>query len=460
MTATERRPLTATRLLSALVGIGVIWVTVLAFTTGNPADLTVALLVALAEVLAIAVLAGPVLSVVAALAAVVLVNWYLVPPYGTFQIASTENVVALVVFTLVAVVAASLMDLGTRARSRASAAAERSGLLEDVLATTEGDDAPRALERMRAGLGLDYLELRRRDTGDAGVALASAGVPTGRVSVDVDVPEGYVLRGHGNELMAPDPDFLVSLGSAAVLAYERDQLRVETERADELAAIDRSRTALLASVGHDLRTPLASLKVSVDALRAPGPGLTDDDRRVLVATLAASTDRLDELITNLLDMSRLEAGAVVAHPSATDLSDVIDRVELAVASDRLVVDLPRALPAVSADPMLLERVAWNLVSNALRYSPVDAAVEVTASVGDGIVDLCVSDRGPGIPIDGADDVFMPFRSVGARADGGTGLGLAIVRGFAEAMGMQVQLLPRDGGGLSAHVSMPVWGVVT
>lgn len=456
MNAGQRPPLTTMRLLSAVVGIGVIWITVLVFTSGNPVDLTVALLVVLAEVLAVAVLAGPLLSVVSALASVVLVNWYLVPPYGTFQIASTDNVVSLVVFTLVAAVAASLMEIGSRARARAIAASQQTELLGDVLTAPESADAGEALQRVRTGLGLDYVELRRHEGPRPDALLASNGTPTGAINLDIDLPDGYRLIGHGGELLAPDPDFLVSLGSAAARAYESEQLRAETERANELASIDRARTALLASVGHDLRTPLASLRVSVDALRSPGPGLTDEDRQTLMATLGASTDRLDELITNLLDMSRLEAGVVIATLSATDLGAVIDKVELAVASDRLVVDVPRAIPPVSADPALLERVVANLVSNAMRYSPPGTPIELAAHLQDGAVDLSVSDRGPGITSAESELVFTPFHRVGAQADGGSGLGLAIVRGFAEAMGMTVSLTERVGGGLSARVSMRPW----
>ena len=128
--------------------------------------------------------------------------------------------------------------------------------------------------------------------------------------------------------------------------------------------------------------------------------------------------------------------------------------DAAVASDRVVVDLPRGLPAVSADATLLERVIWNLVSNALRYSPAQAPVDVTATVAEHVVVLAIADRGPGIATAASAAVFTPFHRVGTQADGGTGLGLAIVRGFTEAMGMHVHLRERDGGGLVASVEMP------
>jgi two-component system sensor histidine kinase KdpD len=445
------------RLASAVVGLAVVWLTVIAFTHVNPVDLTVALLVVLAQVLAVAVLSGPWLAVVVALAAVVLVNWYLVPPFGTFAIASTDNVVALIVFVFVAAVAAALVEFGARARARADESDRQAVLLGNVVATAEGDDATTALERVRTGLRLDQVELRGVASGVSDRLLASAGVgASAPVVLDVPLPDGYRLIGRGAELFAPDPDFLASLGAAAVRAFESGRLQEESLRADELEAIDRSRTALLASVGHDLRTPLASLRVSIETLRAPGVQLSGEDRDALLSTIESSTDRLDDLITNLLDMSRLQAGAVLAHPEPASLLEVVDRTLLAFPGDRLVVHVPADLPTIAADPTLLERVIANLVSNALRYSPAETTVSLRAHHDAATVVLAVIDQGPGIADGQAAEVFRPFHRVGAQPDGGTGLGLAIVKGFAEAMGMGVSLRPGDGGGLEARLTIPRW----
>lgn len=438
------------------MGIGVIWCTVALFTLWRPVDLSVALLVVLVEVLAIAVFAGPVLSLVAALSAVILVNWYLVPPYGTFEIASAGNVVTLVVFGLMAVVAATLMEIGARERQAAGEAARRTGLLSDIVVYGDSGDTAHVLERVRTGLGWDYVELRGVRSGEADCVLARSGVACAPPSVDVPLSEGYRLAGHAVDVSATDPDFVLSLGSAAVRAYESEQLAAETKRAEQLASIDRARSALLASVGHDLRTPLASLRLSVDALRSPAPGLSEEDRRTLLDTIAVSTERLDDFIANLLDMSRLQAGVVVARVGPMDVADVVDRAELAFASDRVIVDLPRALPKVAADPALLERMVANLISNALRYSPISQPVEVTARSTGACVVVTVSDRGPGLEAAQADEVFSAFHGVGAQSDGGSGLGLAIVKGFAEAMGIDVALRARAEGGLAAELSIPTW----
>ncbi len=445
------------RVVASAIGLAAVWLTVLAFTRANPVDLTVALLVVLAEVLVVAVLSGPVLAVIVALMAVFLVNWYLVPPYGTFAIASAENVVALVVFALVAAVAATLVEVGARARTRAQVSQRQADLLGEILVIGEDDDAATAVERIRTELHLDAVELVHDASGSATTVARAGRTPeVGVPSLDVGLADGYRLMGYGPEVFAPDRDFLTSLGSAAVLAYENERLQDERRRGEELASIDRARTALLASVGHDLRTPLAGLRVSVDTLRSPAASLSDDDRRELLDTIADASDRLDDLITNLLDMSRLQAGAVLAHPQRTELAEVVDQVLIAAPDRRVDVDVPESLPAVSADPALLERVVANLVSNALHYAPTSTRVRVSGHHTTDEVLLDVSDDGPGIPEGQREAVFAPFHRVGAQPDGGSGLGLAIVRGFSDAMGIGVELVAEDRRGLTVRLHLPLW----
>lgn len=443
----------AIRLASAVVGLAVVWLTVLAFARANPIDLTVALLVVLTEVLVVAVLSGPVLAVVVALLSVVLINWYLVPPFGTFAIASADNVVALIVFALVAAVASTLVEFGSRARAGARESSRRAELLGEVVATSEGDDVMTALDRVRQGLNLDYVELVGGGTPPR--VLAAAGRSAfSDVVVDVPLPDGYRMVGRGPAIFAPDPDFLRSLGAAAVRAYEGDRLQVERIRADQLEAIDRQRTALLASVGHDLRTPLAGLRVSIETLRSLDASLPPQDRDSLMQTIESSVERLDELITNLLDMSRLQAGAVLTHLEPTDVADVVDQVLVAQPDGRIQVHVDPDLPACHADPALLERMLANLVSNALRYSPPTSPVQVVAHFDAASVIVEVKDEGPGIPVERLDDVFQPFHRIGAQPDGGSGLGLAIVRGFADATGIGVELDNEPSGGLTARLTIP------
>ena len=459
-TAAARR---ARRVLWSVAGLAL--VTLTAWLGGRlTTDLTVVLLVVLVEVLVIAMLSGPVLAVVAALCAVVVVNWFDVPPYHTFRIDSADNVVSLVVFTLVAVVAAVLVDLSGRARANAARSQEKAALLADVVSLQSDADSTTALSRIREALDLDRVELRRAVPGagagaggdrDVLAAVGEAPDPSVPPVLDVSLAGGYRLVGSGPDRVGTDRAFLTSLGEAAVRAYEGERLDQARREAEELVIIDRTRTALLASVGHDLRTPLAGLRIAVEGLDDGDGGLSDDDRRELVETIRLSTARLDELITDLLDLSRLEAGTVIAHAEPTSLDEVVARALLGIGDQGVVSEVSDALPLVATDPALLERIVANLVLNALRHSGVSDPVQICAALSGTSVQLRVVDHGVGLPMASDGTVEWPVPGT-ARSGGGSGLGLGIVRGFAAALGTPVALSQTDGGGLTATISLPVW----
>ena len=444
------------RLVVVGVGVVVLWAAVIAAESHTPVDLTVVLLLALAFVLVVAVVTGPVVGIVFALVTVVLVNWYLVPPYHTFAVSNPDNVVALVVFALVAGVGSVLGELNARVREGAARSRERTTLLADVVAKTEDDDPATSLERVRAALDLDRLSLVRGEVGSSQV-LATAGsgpeVRSAEASVVVTVPGGYRLLGTGPERMAEDPAFIESLAAAAVRSYESDRMESEAKRAEQLAAVDQARTALLASVGHDLRTPLSGLRVAVDALRDPDAVLGDETRVDLLETVDESTARLDELITNLLDMSRLEAGVLAVRREPTSVDGCVASALLSFGRAPVVADLPDSLPMVEADPVLLERVVENLVSNAVRHAAptVSDPVQISAYLRDGAVVVDVVDHGPGL---NERDPHHRRVSPGGGADRSTGLGLEIVRGFCAAMDAGVEFLDTEGGGLTVRVTLP------
>ena len=224
--------------------------------------------------------------------------------------------------------------------------------------------------------------------------------------------------------------------------------------AAELEAGNRLRTALLAAVGHDLRTPLATAKAVVSGLRSRDVVLSDDDRRELLADADDALDRLSALIENLLDLSRLQAGAMPVRTRAVPVEDVVARAldDLGVEPRAVVLDLPEQLPEVVVDPGLLERVIVNLVANAQRYA-ADPPL-VTAASLDGRVELRVVDNGPGIPAADRDRVMVPFQRLGDSGPGGLGLGLALSRGLVEAMAGTLELEETPGGGLTLVVSLP------
>jgi two-component system sensor histidine kinase KdpD len=241
------------------------------------------------------------------------------------------------------------------------------------------------------------------------------------------------------------------------VALQQSRLAAQAAEAERLAAMNSLRTALLAAVSHDLRTPLAGIKAASSALRAPDLALDEDDRRELVETVDVSADRLVALVDNLLDMSRLQSGAVSAARTPTDIPAVVqdalrwlDTVDSARVSTAWPPDLPPAL----ADPGFLRHVFANLVDNALRHGGSAVAVSARA-IGD-VVEVRVADHGTGVPPGDLERIFAPFQRLGdAPAGQGIGLGLAVARGLTEAMGGELAAEATPGGGLTLVLRVPV-----
>jgi two-component system sensor histidine kinase KdpD len=217
------------------------------------------------------------------------------------------------------------------------------------------------------------------------------------------------------------------------------------------------RTALLAAVSHDLRTPLASAKAAVASLRSADVHFDDHDRAELLATADESLDRLTRLVTNLLDMSRLQAGAIGVAAADVGAEEIVPRAldDLGPDGRNVSVHIPDDLPYLHADPGLLERIIVNLVANALRFSPPAQPPLVTASTLRDTIEIRIIDHGPGIPRDRWDDVFLPFQRLGDRDNHtGVGLGLALSRGLTEAMGGTLNPEETPGGGLTMTLALP------
>lgn len=408
------------------------------------------LLLHLLLVVAVAAVGGPWPGLAAAVASTVTANWFFVPPYGTFRVEDEDSIVTLVVFLLVAGVVAVAMDVAGRARDRAARSRIEADLLAAVTAAPpEKLSLPAVLDQVRATFSMTSAAL----VGPGGQVLAAVGPADPEPpSLRVRTSAGLDLVAHGPRLFAEDRAVLERLGEAAARAWLSRDL---SARADRLAETDRLRTALLAALGHDLRTPLAGLKAALGGLRSTDVTWTDDERDELLEMAEESTDRLDDLITNLLDMSRLEMGAVHVQSAAVALDEVVARALL--AGPGVEVDVPDDLPPVRADPVLLGRVVANLVDNARRHSPPDRPVQVRAHAYRTLVRLQVVDHGPGVPAEDWPTMFEPFQRLGDRSGPGVGLGLSIVRGFAQAMGLEVRPSQTPGGGLTMGVELEVAG---
>ena len=234
-------------------------------------------------------------------------------------------------------------------------------------------------------------------------------------------------------------------------SVELGELEAEAETAGTLAAANELRAALLSAVSHDLRTPIAAVKASVTSLLQHDVDWTPEAQREFLETIDEETDRLNALVGNLLDMSRLQAGALEITPTPVGLEEVLPAAlrSLGVGDGGVVLDVSESLPRVLADPGLLERALANVLANALRYSPPDAPARVTAGAVNGVVDVRIADRGPGVPSEERARLFVPFQRLGDASQGeGVGLGLAVAKGFVEAMGGQIEVEDTPGGGLT------------
>ncbi|MER6951782.1 DUF4118 domain-containing protein [Nonomuraea sp. NPDC000554] len=412
-------------------------------------------------------------AITAAVGGSLLLNWYFTPPIGEFTISDPENLFALVVFVVVAVAVSTIVDIAAR-RTREAARARADAEVLSTLAghVLRGEAAvPSLLSRLRETFGLSSVTLLEH-VGKPGpedqaqpeswrIVATSGGAPCTSPSsgdTDVTIDDTLVLAVRGRLLDASDRRVLEAFAAETAIALRQQRLEEEAELAKPLAEADRMRTALLAAVSHDLRTPLASAKAAVESLANTEVDWSDEDRAELLETADESLAKLDRLVANLLDMSRLQAGVLGLALEPVALEEVVPRAvdDLGPFCDRIDGDIPVDLPEVVADPALLERVLVNLMSNAVRYSPPDQQVVVTASWHGENVEVRVIDRGPGIPPEAHDRVFLPFQRLGDRDNhSGVGLGLALSRGLAEAMGGTLVPDETPGGGLTMTLTLPL-----
>ncbi len=416
------------------------------------------LLIYLVAVVAITVVGGFWPAVVAAVGACLLLNWFFTAPVHTFTIAEPRNLLALVLFVTVAVAVSSVVHLAARREADAARSSKETesllGLAQTVLggADTPGD----VLDHLTASHG-GHAELLER-VGGRWIKVAASGELDPAISaLRFEVRPDLALEVSGQAASATT-SLLAGYTAQAVAALDRARLRTQAAQAEALAEGDRMRTALLRAVSHDLRTPLASIKASVSSLRQTDVHWSAEDEAELLANIEQNADRLDALVGNLLDMSRLQAGSLEPFLRATAVDEVAPVALRGLDdADQLLIVVPDDLPLVRADPGLLERVLANLFSNALRHSPPDLrpmlrAKEEGAAGGSRVV-LDVVDHGAGVPAGLKERIFEPFARLDERSPG-VGLGLAVAKGFAEAMGGTIVAVDTPGGGLTVRVTLP------
>lgn len=414
---------------------------------------------------------GPALF--AALFCGVLLNFFFTPPLHTLTIAESENLVTLVVMVIVAVLVALVVDRAARRSVQAAEARTEASLLTSYARTVLTSPRPvdRLLEKVRENFGLSSVALLEHRDGEwHRVACVGPSPCAGPDDADTDVavtPDVHLAL-RGRTLPAETRGVLETVAGQALLALRQQRMAAESAEAKRAAATGELRTALLSAVGHDLRTPLTSIKAAVGSLRAPDLSLSAQDSAELMADIEESADRLSAIIDNLLDSSRLATGAVRPRLRAVTYDEVVARA-LAGLDGRaaVAVDVDERLPAVLADVGLLERVIANVVDNALRHGwpgrtdavpPAEPPIAIRASAHDDRVELRVVDHGRGLPKGTAEKLFAPFQRLGDSTSG-IGLGMSVAKGFMDAMGGAIGTEDTPGGGLTVVLSLPVDGSV-
>ena len=383
-------------------------------------------------------------------------DFFFVAPLHTVTIAKPAHILALILYIINAMLVSYVVDQAAR-RSRA---ATRAGAESELLATIAGSV-------LRGQDALDALITRTRESfrlssvrviADDGVVVSSGEFSDSDHLTVLPVGERGTLELRGPDLAASERRLLSVIAAQIDAALEHNALVKTAGEVEPLAQADRMRSALLAAVGHDLRRPLTAATAAVTGLRSPDVAWSDSDRDELLATAQESLETLAELVTDLLDVSRLQAGALAVTTEPLPVQDVVlaalDELRLGPADVEL--GIADDLPEVRADHALLQRVIVNLLENARRFSKAGQPVRISASAFGGSVEIRVADTGPGVPPDRRDDIFVPFQRLGDTDNStGLGLGLALSKGFVEGMGGTLRADDTPGGGLTMVISLPV-----
>ena len=405
----------------------------------------------------VALVGGAFSSLIAALASGFALDYFFTKPFYTVTVNEPLHLVALLLYLLTAALVSVVVDRAARKTRVARRAAAESGLLQSVAGLVlRGEDAVESLlSRATEAFGLSGARLMTD-----GKVVANWGTTSDQVT-EHRIDDHTVVEFHGPEPDASERRLMSVIAAQLGTALEQHQLEETAKAVEPLAATDRVRTALLSAVGHDLRRPLAAATAAVSGLRSEWSKLSDQDRADLLETADEALSQLANLVTDLLDVSRLQSGVLGVSVMPVDPAEVIMPAldELSLGPADVEIDLGSDVPEMVADPALLQRVVVNLLSNALRYEPAGSRVRLAESSFANQVEIRVIDHGPGIPEDRRDDVMVPFQRLGdTDSSVGLGLGLALSKGFVEGMDGTLALEDTPGGGLTMVISLPRVGV--
>lgn len=432
----------------------------------GPENLTLNFLCHLTLVVFVAIVGGWWPAVAAALLGTMLVNWFFTPPTGMLIIHEPLNIWALVLFLLVAAGVARVVDIEARRTTEARAARRQAAVLFELAGgvISEGLSVQALLDRLRDSYALTGVALAERPARSTDPDRRNLLLVSGQPAADpagwdatVTVDDRHVLLVDGFTSDAPERGVVEAFAGRISAVLQQRALDEARLQARELAAGNAMRTALLAAVSHDLRTPLAGIKASVSSLRMQDVVLDAQDTAELLANIEESADQLTERIDDLLDMSRIQSGNLVVHRVPLELADLAESAVRNAAEPeqlhRISIDVPLDTPAVPGDHGLLVRIIANLVENALKHS-TGTPVTLRAAAADGAVALQVIDHGPGVPAADRERIFQPFQRLDDRDNTtGIGLGLAVARGLAEGVGGQVHAEDTPGGGLTMVLTL-------
>ena len=480
----RREAVLASGIVALTTGAGVL-------LRGHMAAANLAMLFLLA-VVAVAITCGRKVSVLAAFASVAAFDFFCVPPYNTLVVDDYEYVVMfagmLAVALIIGTQTSKLREFARLAAVREARTGALYGLSRSLAQETRVFEAARrgaelATEILHAPVviflpqdGRISFERRTSDhlpVPSSDIERAQQVFENGRASPAARTAGARYLPLQGTRqtlgvlaiLAGGEGDLPLAelIATQIALALERILSQSAAEETRFKIRTEQMRSSLLSAVSHDLRTPLAAITGSASTLRTQDNRLDPATRAELIENISEEAERMERLVSNLLDMTRLESGGVTLQRESFPLEEIVgtalQRLDRQLAKRNVSVDLPEDLPMVHGDEVLLGQLLWNLLENAIKYTPAESPVEIAARRQENSLVLEVRDRGPGIAAGEEERIFEKFFR-GERNSRGAGLGLPICRAIAEAHGGSIRALPRDGGGVVFRIQLPIEAIAS